>query len=321
MRSPNTETGQPCRRDRKECHVINHRSSCINPSGFTLIELLVVISVIAVLMAVLLPALSRARKQARAIICQSRLRQWGMALAAYTETNQGRFPSAMGVGFDGIWLLRGAFLSGKDPNDPQDSLHRFHTRDIACCPAATQPSANRKFGTLNYIGGGGVGGFASSFPVYRISGSAGSAFTAWEITTPGPPFRGSYGLNQWLSKGFNESMMARLGMNLDVLSLRGRAKIPVLLDAVSPGAAPTGWDGPMTPDGGSGFLLMANFVTNRHGDFANALFLDWSVRKVGLKELWTLYWCREFNPAGQWTKAGGVTPDKWPAWMRNMKDY
>ena len=49
--------------------------------------------------------------------------------------------------------------------------------------------------------------------------------------------------------------------------------------------------------------------------------MDWSVRKVGLKELWTLKWNKEFNTNNHWTKAGGVQPDDWPQWMRNFKDY
>jgi hypothetical protein len=49
--------------------------------------------------------------------------------------------------------------------------------------------------------------------------------------------------------------------------------------------------------------------------------MDWSVRKVGLKELWTLKWQKEFNTHNHWTKAGGVQPEDWPEWMRNFKDY
>jgi hypothetical protein len=49
--------------------------------------------------------------------------------------------------------------------------------------------------------------------------------------------------------------------------------------------------------------------------------MDWSVRKVGLKELWTLKWHRNFDTSGPWTKAGGVKPDDWPKWMRNFRDY
>jgi prepilin-type processing-associated H-X9-DG protein len=63
------------------------------------------------------------------------------------------------------------------------------------------------------------------------------------------------------------------------------------------------------------------FCINRHDGCVNALFLDWSVRKVGLKELWTLKWHREYDTRGPWTKAGGVRPEQWPPWMRKFKDY
>ncbi|AQQ09287.1 PilD-dependent protein PddA [Sedimentisphaera cyanobacteriorum] len=60
--------------------------------GFTLIELLVVISIIALLMAVLMPALGRARESARIIVCKSNLRQYGLAIQMYTSSNDGYFP-------------------------------------------------------------------------------------------------------------------------------------------------------------------------------------------------------------------------------------
>ncbi len=50
-------------------------------------------------------------------------------------------------------------------------------------------------------------------------------------------------------------------------------------------------------------------------------FMDGSVRKVGLKELWTLMWSRHFLTTGPWTKTGGVKPEDWPQWMRKFRDY
>ena len=57
------------------CRPLGYCSATIHPNGFTLIELLVVIAALVLLMAILVPALSRARKQAKAAVCQARLRQ------------------------------------------------------------------------------------------------------------------------------------------------------------------------------------------------------------------------------------------------------
>lgn len=60
--------------------------------AFTLIELLVVIAVIAVLMGILMPSLQKAREQAKIVRCGSNLRQVVLALATYTESNDGKLP-------------------------------------------------------------------------------------------------------------------------------------------------------------------------------------------------------------------------------------
>ena len=63
----------------------DNRSSGIRQKGFTLIELLIVIGTIALLMAILLPALNRARGQTRTVVCLSNLRQLGLAFACYAN--------------------------------------------------------------------------------------------------------------------------------------------------------------------------------------------------------------------------------------------
>ncbi len=65
-------------------------NTCLS-SSFVLIELLIVITVIALLLAILLPAVQRIRRQAKSIACQANLHQWGLMLSMYTGANDGKF--------------------------------------------------------------------------------------------------------------------------------------------------------------------------------------------------------------------------------------
>jgi len=73
--------------------------------AFTLVELLVVIAVIAILIAILLPALNRARQQAKSLMCMSNMRQQGLSIAIYASTNGGRLPYYWADGLGGTFQI------------------------------------------------------------------------------------------------------------------------------------------------------------------------------------------------------------------------
>ena len=276
--------------------------------GFTLIELLVVISIICLLSSILIPALQRARHQAKAVVCQSNLRQWGLIFPMYLEDNDGRFFPF----FESVWC------------EWMQPYYRG-SKDLLFCPMATRLNRERP----------------ESHPWAAddfICSWYGGKFSAWGIV-PNPDIPlwpqqrddGSYGLNDYVCDieeyrpwdGKPTQQYER--RYWETWFVKGTANIPVLMDSSWAAGLPDNNDPPPKYDDYRGSeersWAMHDFCINRHDGGINGLFMDWSVRKVGLKELWTLKWHRKSDTAGPWTMAGGVRPQDWPKWMRRFRDY
>jgi len=273
--------------------------------GFTLIELLVVIAIIALLMGVLMPALQRVRKQAKAAACQSNVRQWGLIFRLYADDNEGELPQSIAWG--GVTAQRAYWIVG--------TLPYYQDKKIRLCPS-------------------------TKIVRERESHSHGGTLAAWGPFDTGGPDNwwadfdtGSYGINEWCSCPPLEASTYWTFTTKNawrMMDTKSANRIPLFMDDVYVDVYPLDTDVPLDFEpppyqwsnswGNWDVQAMRLVCIDRHSGGINSVFLDGSVEKIPLKALWKFKWHRQFDTANQWTKAGGVQPEHWPQWMRKFKD-
>jgi prepilin-type processing-associated H-X9-DG protein len=253
------------------------------------VELLTVLAGVSLLAATLWPALQQTQGHARAVACRGQLHQWGLGFALFVDEQDRSLLNATTAVWEGFW---------------RPYCERYPR--LFVCPMARRTFAQPQDPLRQYSAERGC--------------LLGDKSHAWQIATRTPttlepgPLVGSYATNA-CGPSLLDPRVSR-GRRLD------RCGVPIFLDSVDFYAQARATDEPPAYEGHlSSPPDLKRCCIDRHQGGINSLFLDWSVRKVGLKELWTLDWTPWFDRRGPWTQAGGVQPDDWPAWLRTFKDY
>ncbi len=278
----------------------------IKKPGFTLVELLVVIAIIALLMSILMPALARVRKQAKNVLCQSNLKQLGACYSMYAGDWDGKFMQGWAQGARNLhtdmWM---------------EALRTYYgnQHEVRMCPTTT------KTGT-EVVDGWWWGGLGTFIAWGTFEGeNCGEAWSWPAVTTCD---YGSYGDNGYINdpppevEVSQDSLTEWCWRRADV---KGTGNIPLILDCQWYGGWPRHNNEPPTFDGQAWNQpetdMMRRYCINRHDGYVNGAFLDYSVRRVGLKELWKIKWHRRFDLDGGPTRAEFDEQ----VWMRPFKNY
>ena len=241
-----------------------------------MVELLVVIAIIALLMSILMPALSKARAQAKTIFCKNNLKQLFAALNLYHIDSDNKTLSSQGGG--DFWFTQIApYMGDREYRaDPEKSLE--NAMKVLFCPDTRDP-------------------------LYRDRGSWGSARYRWRYHVSKFGAEGSYALNGWVGGWSWDEMVAYgyfekedEGMSFRD-SMPGRADVPVFIDSVWVDTFPhhtqvVPYD-LQYPADDVGF---GRICIDRHKLAVNLSFADGHAGLVKLEDLWYLRWNKAFEP-------------------------
>lgn len=237
-------------------------------AAFSLIELLVVIGIITILISILLPVVSSARRAARSTQCLANLAQWSQAFEMYLNENRGKA------------MMLGTFPfkmdSGKNPPLWWEALEPYHPEisRTLLCPEATDPS----------------------------NGIPASSFNAWrEVYWDAPqkirgPYLGSYGFNGWLLAADARAEEAAASGTIG-LPAKESSRIPAFFDSAHWAAYPRDTDEPLVYalNRTSAKGQMSYVALERHAQAQHVAFLDGHVAKVDSSALWKLKWSDDFS--------------------------
>lgn len=287
--------------------------------AFTLIELLVVISIIALLLSILMPALTKVKDQARVVVCKSNLRQLTLAFETYRVANDDKqlttnfkISTAPDVYDKHIWPLVIAPYMGDDKyyDDPSKSLEGV--MKVIKCPSTRGVDPSWKDvddpGWDPYTDAG----FGTE-PQYDWR-------NAGQVSATGNPLapEGSYGVNTWVVGMDPEYQVAAKWVSESVFrscSLKdgsARPSTPVIadsswfeglpMDPIQADSVP-GYRDPMYPDKYPDYKGwynnddrgMTRFAIDRHSLAANIGFVDGHVDKVDIEDMWKIKWNKSFR--------------------------
>jgi len=250
--------------------------------AFTLIELLVVIAIIAVLMGILMPALSAVKRQAQGAVCQAQLKQWHMCYRLYTDDHEGRFPP---------------FFGGTVQTTFMESLRKYYgdINKMRTCPVASRVSIDVPTGL-------------------QPQSYFGKTLAAWQIDPTAQWLDdqdwgiGSYGENSWIRGPATRTDLQNWA---SVLKVKHPGEVPLIGDARWNNAWPDNGPEPTLSEDEtvaysiSNWSSMSCYAMRRHKDGINVAFADGAVRQVSAEGLWQLKWNRTFEKRDD-IKLGGM---------------